>query len=155
MLNMCLLVVEEQDVAEILVMLVEVVVQVVILTKTGQSLSAATYPVSIGAGGAINADGGNSTFNSETALGGGKGGDATPGPGAGANGGSGGGGAGSGAGGAGSGYPGPTQQGYPGGPGHPGGGIGGGGGGAGAVGANASPPGSASWWYRNTITNNI
>tara|TARA_B100000405_G_scaffold289820_1_gene239440 strand:- start:569 stop:772 length:204 start_codon:yes stop_codon:yes gene_type:complete len=33
MLNMCLLVVEEQDVAKILVMLVEVVVQVVILTK--------------------------------------------------------------------------------------------------------------------------
>ena len=42
------------------------------INKTGQSLSAATYPVSIGAGGAINADGGNSTFNSETALGGGK-----------------------------------------------------------------------------------
>ena len=38
------------------------------INKTGQSLSAATYPVSIGAGGAINADGGNSTFNSETAL---------------------------------------------------------------------------------------
>ena len=106
--------------------------------KTTQPVSAATYPVGIGAGGAQKTVGQDSVFNSVTALGGGKGGLYSTEPG-------GAGGSGGGAGcaptgltaGAATNYPGPTAQGYPGGAAAPY--VtpfrGGGGGGSSAVGA--------------------
>ena len=103
------------------------------IERLNQPLNSGTYPISIGAGGAIDNNGVNSTAFGEVARGGGHGGKGHPSPGA--NGGSGGGGSGSSTGGAGFAYPGPTQQGYPGGAGGAPGGAGGGGGGAGAVGA--------------------
>ena len=109
------------------------------IEKTAQPVSGGTYPIVIGAGGALNSDGGDTTAFSLTAVGGGYGGKGNA-PGNGNAGGSGGGGSGSGSGGAGSGYGTPTQQGYPGGGGNAGGGMGGGGGGAGAAGSLAAPP---------------
>ena len=109
-----------------------------------QAITAGTYAVTVGSGGALNTDGSPSTFNSETSYGGGYGAAGVQG---GFNGGSGGGGSGGQPGGTGSTIPGtstPTNsQGYNGGSGHSGGGQGGGGGGAGGAGGNASPPSTA------------
>jgi len=108
------------------------------ILKEGQTLPNATYPVQVGAGGQLAAQGGPSVFNSQTAAGGGLGGKSSPGPGGG--GGSGGGSGGGGPVGVGQNYPGPTQQGYPGGQGSSGGGHAGGGGGFGGAGSNSGPP---------------
>jgi hypothetical protein len=109
--------------------------------ESALSLASETgYTVTIGAGGAVNANGSNSVFSSITSTGGGRGGyySATPGA-TGGSGGGGGGGDGTLAGGSGT-----ANQGYAGGTGNDGAAsgyvtrVGGGGGGAGAVGANAN-----------------
>tara|TARA_Y100000591_G_scaffold308815_1_gene309554 strand:+ start:412 stop:1410 length:999 start_codon:yes stop_codon:yes gene_type:complete len=102
------------------------------IEKLNQPLNTGTYAISIGAGGALDNNGSNSTAFGDTAQGGGHGGKGHPSPGN--SGGSGGGGSGSSAGGAGFAYPGTSQQGHPGGAGGAPGGAGGGGGGAGASG---------------------
>ena len=104
-------------------------------------VSATSYPISVGAGGAGNGpvsnNGANTTAFSQTAFGGGGAGRDDPAPPSnGFPGGSGGGGwyISGGSGGAGYNYPGPTQQGYPGSPGFNSPEYGGGGGGAGGAG---------------------
>ena len=108
------------------------------ILKEGQTLPAATHPIQVGAGGELGSQGTPSVFNSQTAVGGGVAGAGHPGPGG--NGGSGGGSSSSGAVGVGENFPGPTQQGRPGGAGSSGGGHGGGGGGFGAAGTASGPP---------------
>ena len=109
--------------------------------ESALSLASGTgYTVTIGAGGAVNANGSNSVFSTITSTGGGRGGYYSNVAGAtGGSGGGGGGGDGTVAGGSGT-----ANQGYAGGTGNDGAGsgyvtrVGGGGGGAGAVGANAN-----------------
>ena len=113
-------------------------------------VSATTYPITVGGGGAVNVKGSNSVFSTITSAGGGGGGTASPSPngiGCGSNGGSGGGGAGHNvspvAGGSGNTPPVSPSQGNNGGngagvPPDPVGFVAGGGGGASAVGANAA-----------------
>lgn len=110
-----------------------------VVYNTGYPVGVQSYPVSVGLGGAANANGSNSVFDTISAVGGGKGGGLTALTGGG-NGGSGGGGSSSTTGASSGGAASPAGQGYNGGYSVAGSPYrGGGGGGAGAVGSTSSP----------------